>query len=61
MKELKEFINEYLDRKMVLIAVVDNYDELEDESLPRLAGCNVTGVVTPDEKLDRVSIPFLFH
>lgn len=57
-EELKEFINDYLNRKMVLIAVVDNYDELGDKTLPRLAGCNITGIVFHDENLEKVSIVY---
>ncbi|KAK6639975.1 hypothetical protein RUM43_008252 [Polyplax serrata] len=46
------FVGKYLDRKMGLIAVVENLDDLGDESLPALAGCNITGVVTEDEHDD---------
>ena len=37
---------------MVLIAIVENLNELGDGNLPLLAGCNITGVITKGEKED---------
>lgn len=44
---------------MGLIAVVENLDDLGDETLPALAGCNITGVVTEDEHDDMVRWNFI--
>ncbi|EEB19476.1 conserved hypothetical protein [Pediculus humanus corporis] len=45
-----KYIHEYLNKKMVLIAIVENLNELGDGNLPLLAGCNITGVITKGEK-----------
>lgn len=47
--------NDYMDRKLVLVCLLENKDELGDADLPDLVGCNLTGPKTAHEEHGEVS------
>ncbi|KAL0277039.1 UNVERIFIED_CONTAM: hypothetical protein PYX00_004461 [Menopon gallinae] len=49
--------NEFMDRKLVLICLLENRDELGDDSLPVLVGCNMTGPKQADDHSEEPRSP----
>lgn len=60
MKEFKQIWNEVCDQKLVLVCLLENKDELGDESLPVFAGCNMTHYLASDHEETKVQNPIAF-
>lgn len=56
LNDFKKIWNEAIDQKIVLVCLLENKNELGDESLPILTGCNLTHYMSPDYKMSPVCL-----